>query len=440
MIKISEMKKGNYLCILCALLLMSAIEGCVGKYPPYEITDELFLNRTSLHMLVGEQVQVTASPADVPLTWSSDNEEVATVTQTGLITAVSEGLADVYVHHGESRTLVPVNVVIPTIEQIIILIDDTQDGQDSLKQVRIIIQALSEGIVTARIFWNNYSDSIDIDISGGTGTFSQTVDYSGSDYLFSIVSIDRFGNRSRANETVLMLWGNNVANATAHNELLIFDWGNTSYVDHCIISYNSSFGVRETKKIFVRDGKQLFFDYSSDLECSVVFIIPPADTVYGAAFSPKLSVPELSKCDKTWWSVEVSDETASDGGGKDRIIDGSTTTGYWHSQWSPTNAPCPHWAIIDMQEPLIVARTVTARRTNGDTKTVQYFVGDSPDADADTWVKVAEGAYASTGASHTLTLNVTKTVSGRYLKLVLPDSFRNPFTGIVEVDVYEIKQ
>jgi hypothetical protein len=155
----------------------------------------------------------------------------------------------------------------------------------------------------------------------------------------------------------------------------------------------------------------------------------------------KLTIVILYKCDKTEWTVEVSDDQADDGGGKDVIIDGDLSFNrWWHSQYSPALMPCPHWAVIDMKEPVEVSRILTVRRNNGDTKTIQYFVGDSHDVNADTWVKVAEGAYPSKESpEHTLILDVAVPVTGRYLKLVMPDSFRDPLIGLCEIEVYEIK-
>jgi hypothetical protein len=145
----------------------------------------------------------------------------------------------------------------------------------------------------------------------------------------------------------------------------------------------------------------------------------------------------LYQCDKRGlgWTVTVSDEAGWDGGGKDKMIDGDHNTGtYWHSNYP--NYPCPHWAIIDMKEQIEVARTTTQRRSNGDTKTVQYWVGNDPDPNASTWVKIIEGAYASQTANHTLTLDAAEPTSGRYLKLVLPDTFREIYIAICEVDVF----
>jgi hypothetical protein len=148
-----------------------------------------------------------------------------------------------------------------------------------------------------------------------------------------------------------------------------------------------------------------------------------------------LGGPDTVKYDETEWTIEVS-SAHTEGGGKDKVIDDNySNSGYWHSMYSP-NAALPHWAVIDMKVPLKVSKIVTQRRSNGDNKTLQYFVGDSPNASADTWVQVAEGVYESKTANHTLTLDVTEFVTGRYLKLVIPDSFRVPFSGICEIDVY----
>jgi hypothetical protein len=153
----------------------------------------------------------------------------------------------------------------------------------------------------------------------------------------------------------------------------------------------------------------------------------------------EISVSVIVALDRSNWEViAVSDETASDGGGKNTIIDGNPGT-YWHSQWGP-DIPCPHWVIIDMKTPKLINRIATTRRNNssnvGDTKSLQYFVSDNPDPASPAWEKIGEGSYASTGAPHVLTLDIDPPVKARYLKLNLTESFRGPYTAIVNIDVY----
>jgi hypothetical protein len=139
----------------------------------------------------------------------------------------------------------------------------------------------------------------------------------------------------------------------------------------------------------------------------------------------------LDVIDRSHWNITVSSETASDGGGKNAMIDDKFDT-YWHSQWTPSNVDLPHTAIFDLGYPVEISQIVTIRRNNGDTKTLQYSVSNDPNSE--TWSIIAEGAYAAqSDGIHDLTLDATQTVKARYLKLLLEESFRAPFTGIAEV-------
>jgi allantoicase len=97
----------------------------------------------------------------------------------------------------------------------------------------------------------------------------------------------------------------------------------------------------------------------------------------------------------------------------------------------------PHWVIIDMSVPRRITGIDTYRHTAyPDTKSILYYVSDEPYPNADTWVKIMEGAYESTAVDHHLTLYATEFAVGRYLKIYLPDTFRNPYNSIREIDVY----
>jgi hypothetical protein len=317
------MKTGNIIC----LVLLALICGCT-QYPAYEVTNPPFVNKTSLNMYVGDETQLTASPVGESFVWSSENEEVAKVSQTGLVTAVSEGLSSIIVKSSNDEVRVDVRV------RIFIPLTDINLTKTSLR--------LYKGD-KAQI----WASSVPEDASDVTFTWRSENP--------AVAAVDKDGMVTAVSKGVTRVI---VSSGTVEKIILV-------------------------------------------------------------------SVPELYKCSKTGWTVEVSDQTAEDGGGKDKMVDDNydDKISTWHSQWYPYNVPLPHWAVIDMKEPVEVARIATLRRSNGDTKTLQYFVGDNPDANAGTWVKIAEGMYASTGANHTLTLDAAEPVTGRYLKLVLPDSY-----------------
>jgi hypothetical protein len=154
------------------------------------------------------------------------------------------------------------------------------------------------------------------------------------------------------------------------------------------------------------------------------------DTFYldWVRFSP------LVKYDKGLWSViSWSDEQVDDGGGAAVLINGSLTD-FWHSQWRAPAAQLPHWAIIDMGVPKEIVKINTyRRRSNTNTKSVWYYVGNDPAPDAASWTKIAEGTFSS---GDLLTLQSTVSASGRYLKIYLPDSNNAQNTSVAEIDVF----
>lgn len=102
MLKI-EMTMKRYLfatLLLATTFLMTA--GCSSD-DPTQITS-LKLNRSELVLLPGEtfQLEATTRPADagVPITWSSSNELVVTVSEQGLVTGVGYGAAIVTARYG----------------------------------------------------------------------------------------------------------------------------------------------------------------------------------------------------------------------------------------------------------------------------------------------------------------------------------------------------
>ena len=143
-------------------------------------------------------------------------------------------------------------------------------------------------------------------------------------------------------------------------------------------------------------------------------------------------LPDFYTIDRSGWeAIAVSDETASDGGGKDALVDGDLGS-YWHSQWGP-NIPSPHWAIIDMIAAKNIAYFSIFRRSgNTDAKTVQIYLGNSSDPNG-AWTLAGEGVFSS---GDMLDVSNTAQATGRYLKIYLPDSNRPPFTAVAEIYAY----
>jgi hypothetical protein len=142
---------------------------------------------------------------------------------------------------------------------------------------------------------------------------------------------------------------------------------------------------------------------------------------------------------KNFKVLAVSDQH-SEGGGMHMVIDDNFNT-YWHSQYSP-NIALPHWLTMDLGKSREIVRIEIYRRmynaSSKDTKTVEFLVGNDPAATATTWRSIGSIQFPNVGGDNMRILDVEPGVNteGRYMKLFLPDSWRDPFIQISEIFIY----
>lgn len=314
----------------------------------------------------------------------------------------------------------------------------------------------SPNVKTVNVFWNSKMDSLAIPVSPSTGLDSAAVFIPGLDeksYTFDIKTTDNFGHQS--------LWVTNFGNAYGSgyesslmerrvrelelddNKGIVTFYTGIEDMVRTEVRYQTNSGKtaivstsRSDNELYCPDAKAgSGFEYRS-------LFIPEEEAVDTFALAwqeSEIVFPELFQYDKSNWEVlAVSDETASDGGGMHMLLDGNLES-YWHSQWNGGNAPLPHWVIIDMGSAKDIVKIETYRRSgNTDTKDIEYYIGTSSDPAATSWVKIGEGQYPNS-AQDLLTIDINRSVNtnvGRYLKLVLPTSYRDPFISIAEIYVY----
>jgi hypothetical protein len=139
--------------------------------------------------------------------------------------------------------------------------------------------------------------------------------------------------------------------------------------------------------------------------------------------------------DKTGWTAMVSDVLG--GYPVENVIDGNYDN-FWNGATS--GFPLPHWIVIDMQNPVEVGKIDTWRRpfSVALAKSIEYYIGDSPDPNATTWTQIASG---SSWVDDKNTLDITTPATGRYLKLLMNDSdYAGGVCAIAEIDVYSLDE
>jgi hypothetical protein len=148
---------------------------------------------------------------------------------------------------------------------------------------------------------------------------------------------------------------------------------------------------------------------------------------------------------RDWTVVSSPDHQAANP--PELIIDNNINT-YYHSRWTPSSPPFPHYVIFDMGvsvNGLTKIETYRMPSASGspDTKTVQYFMSDDPNPNALTWGLIAECEFNSTKTDDKRThapLPDADSKQGRYLKIVMPDNTelpgRNWYVALSEVYFY----
>ena len=95
-------------------------------------------------------------------------------------------------------------------------------------RIQLDVYVKAQRVENLRVYWNNYEDSVDVEIGGKTGVFPIMLDgMPESGYLFQLVSFDKFGNRSLEFEATGSSYGesykNSLSNRTYTTEFTHYD-------------------------------------------------------------------------------------------------------------------------------------------------------------------------------------------------------------------------
>lgn len=137
------------------------------------------------------------------------------------------------------------------------------------------------------------------------------------------------------------------------------------------------------------------------------------------------------KADRSGWTATASsEETTAEGAGASMLLDGKIAT-YWHSAYSVTNPPYPHWISIDMKTPLkLVSVEITARQNNANAMTKFKLEGST---DGNTWSLMGDNLVFIGATKTAQSFPVSSSVTVRYLRLTaLEGPVKNNFLAEIE--------
>jgi len=236
---------------------------------------------------------------------------------------------------------------------------------DGKNRVKIIwLRGSDPNATKARIFWNNYADSVEINIPPVGDTISYIFDnLAEKSYSFVIKTYDAKGHSSIPVELSSTAYGNQYQSSLLSRPVnssvldakgkITINWGGAD------IS-NGAFETEVKYTDTLGNSKNQFFPISESTS-TISDLKPGSSYQYRTMFKPdSLSIDEFFtgysesgdfSFDKKDWKIAGYSDQLNTNNAATFIIDGIPEATRWHTNGSPY----PHWAIIDMG----AVRTIT---------------------------------------------------------------------------------
>lgn len=263
------------------------------------------------------------------------------------------------------------------------------------------LRGADPSVTSARIFWNNYADSVELNIPLTGDTISYIINnLLEQSYSFVIKTYDAEGNYSVPVEVVGESFGENYQTGLLNRYIISsimetdvkmqITWGNpdiTGGANSTEVEYTNVEGEVKTKRFEVSDSKSAIEDYKAGTDYRVRTLYMPdsmsIDTFYTSYEVQK--VIAIEKFDKSIWTATADSEEPRDTPHlykASRAIDNDVNT-FWHTPWT-VRTPFPHWLAVDMKSEKSVAFVELTCRQNNVLGITRFDIQGS--VDGVTWV------------------------------------------------------
>lgn len=208
-------------------------------------------------------------------------------------------------------------------------------------------------VQTAKIFWNNYTDSVELSIPADKDTISYIIDpIAENTYSFFIRTYDNEGNKSIPIEIAGTVYGNNYQNMLINRLLksssydgqdLKVNWGIADKTEAGIqLSWTDTNGETQSMEVDPTETESLlpYFDYTKPLSYSTTFLPDSLAIDTFQATTIERTIDPVSSISKTTWTAHLlpGDMGINSSYPLKNFWDGNTTN-FMHSD-GVTAVPC----------------------------------------------------------------------------------------------------
>ncbi len=285
-------------------------------------------------------------------------------------------------------------------------------------------------VVKARIFWNNYTDSVEVAILANQESISYTIEnLPENTYSFIVKTYDINGNVSIPVEAIGTSYGESykktllnisVSKTTISvGDSLAVTWGAADITNGAIFTelrYTNQSGKTVIKRTSINQPITAIPDFSGPtFEYRTIFL-PNSfaiDTCY-TSYSVYNDIYLLLKKGMTI-TADVFEPTAQlPNGAPIFLLDDNLET-YWHSQQNAT-LKYPHWLAVDLQRAVFIQKVVLNARTSNFSNNFTAFTIQKS-TDGINWVDCQSYTFGTATGPQTFTL--TAPVTTRYIRFYL---------------------
>jgi len=309
------------------------------------------------------------------------------------------------------------------------------------------LKGTDPSVIKANIYWNNYTDSVAVDIPKDKDSISVVIDdLPEQQYTFQIVTFNSKGDRSVASEVLGNSFGDTYALGLLNRPInqIIDENGDTIHIiwgaaDITGGAYMSEIDYVNSAKDTVAARFPVLADSSiiTDIQKGTTFkyrtiFLPDSlaiDTFYTAYQTMKVSTPPV-EYDRTGWTALAEDYDVPTGRVPQNVLDNNITT-VWHMNKS---LAYPHHITIDMHSENQLDGLTFIQRTplDGAAKLIEIQISD----DGDSWTSLGNFTLENTGDKQFVDL--PEPVNARYFKVLVKSDYKNStFTAIAEIGAYK---
>ena len=287
-------------------------------------------------------------------------------------------------------------------------------------------------VVKARIYRDNFADSVEFDIPADIDTVSYTFEnLEEKTYSFVIRTFDNNGNKSIPVELISRAYGVNYSESLQNRPILAAEADNTGTLKiewaradvssgafETEVQYSTLLGPERVFKIKSKDSITTLTDYKPGTVATFRTKFLPDSMAIDTFYSASQTLNIAAKLIKTNWTATAnSAEPAAqlpNGGPAQMTIDNRTDT-YWHTNHTNAQGNYPYWLAYDFKTTYTITRVELTSRVRFFPEDFTEFIVQGSD-NGTTWANYGAFVQKETDVPQSYYLSGFK---HRYLRIYI---------------------